>query len=92
MKNLTAQLARVELAQQKKEELVTEKSSKALEVVASSNVCCCFRLAKFSSLCNMSQQDFSSLIHLSTVIMAELVKKSIRGPIFTVFYDSSEVE
>ena len=89
MKNLSAQLARVELAQQKKEELVTEKSSKALEVVASSNVCCRFRLAKFSSLWNMSQQDFSSLIHLSSVIMTELVKKSIRGSIFTAFYDSS---
>jgi len=35
MKNLSAQLARVELAQQKKEELVTEKSSKALEVLSS---------------------------------------------------------
>ena len=32
MKNLSAQLAKVELAQQKKEELVTEKSSKTLEV------------------------------------------------------------
>ena len=32
MKNLTAQLARIELAQQKKEEIVQEKSTKAAEV------------------------------------------------------------
>jgi len=33
MKNLTAQLARIELAQQKKEEIVQEKSTKAAEVL-----------------------------------------------------------
>ena len=32
MKNLTAQLARIEIAQQKKEDIVQEKSTKAAEV------------------------------------------------------------
>ena len=32
MKNLSAQLAKIEIAQQKKEEIITEKSNKAAEV------------------------------------------------------------